>query len=773
MTGRPRTWPPGGRRRAGRRISLLVSATAAVATALGVLASSAGPVASQEEPGNGLDLITQTFAVAADGVARFEFVVVSDVPEITPTTTIPTTTTPTTTTTIAPTTTTVSSTTPPATPSALAAATPPSARGSAAFAGSGQEPDLTVEVRAHPLIERRADVDAALRGDLGAVTDLAAFPLADVARTDDETGADLLELEVPIGSGSRSALDLGRAGLYPITIVILRDQQVVVGHTTFLERLPDDGSGRGPLSLAVLAGVDDIGPEPTEQQLIEARPLLTEIAALAETVDAPITVSIPPVYTRTILADDEALAGRLQTALAREAMLSMPVDPLEPSSAVAAGIGDDFARWYNEGENELTATFPATIRRRSVWLVTQPLTTDGAAALRDVGVQLLVHQFDGPLRADTVGDDLAYTSLLTRTELPDGADVATVVVDPMMWLLDPDRVTGSTPADDAVHLMATISALRYELAPDQRSLVLTTPSMGVPDADVLTVLEQFVAEQPEVSFQPMAAVPGLTNDAVDERGTVGSEVAALPPVPLGERADRVRAGRLRSVDADSMLQPADSLLDRWQSELDTSLSTGLAEPRAMARIDGVDAETDAVRDQVQPPESFEFTVTGRDTTIPLRITNNGPTTLTIAVHLEAEKLAFPDGDIVVDLDPNGTTEVPVPVTARSNGQFPVLVELRTPLGNALTEPVELTARVTSLAGIGRVVTVAGVLVLATWWFSYFRKRRRSERAAAVAASLERHPANGALADASAGREVSPDAAEARIPRVVPHATPDE
>jgi hypothetical protein len=133
-----------------------------------------------------------------------------------------------------------------------------------------------------------------------------------------------------------------------------------------------------------------------------------------------------------------------------------------------------------------------------------------------------------------------------------------------------------------------------------------------------------------------------------------------------------------------------------------------------------------VRDAVQEPETFSFTITGRQADIPVRIENTGPTPLRVVVRLEAEKLSFPSDMVEAVLLPNAITAVPVPVTARSNGIFPVLIEVSTPAGNPLTEPVELTARVSSLAGLGRVVTVGAGLVLASWWYSYFRRRRKQQ-----------------------------------------------
>jgi len=110
------------------------------------------------------------------------------------------------------------------------------------------------------------------------------------------------------------------------------------------------------------------------------------------------------------------------------------------------------------------------------------------------------------------------------------------------------------------------------------------------------------------------------------------------------------------------------------------------------------------------------------------------------LRLTAEKLNFPADLVEATLEPNTVTVVSVPVTARSNGVFPVQVEVLTPAGNRLAGPVELTARVNTLAGLGRVVTVGALLVLASWWFSYFRRRRRTQREADIEAAHDRHPA---------------------------------
>ena len=79
--------------------------------------------------------------------------------------------------------------------------------------------------------------------------------------------------------------------------------------------------------------------------------------------------------------------------------------------------------------------------------------------------------------------------------------------------------------------------------------------------------------------------------------------------------------------------------------------------------------------------------------------------------------------------------VVVPVEARANGTSAVEVELLTPLGEVLGEPVRLTSRVNALTGLGQVLTGGLILVLLTWWFTHWRSRRR----AALGGGAERHP----------------------------------
>jgi hypothetical protein len=601
---------------------------------------------------------------------------------------------------------------------------------------------MIVQVRAHRPVTRRVGVAETLDGELAPEIDRVEFDLADVSRVDDN-GQKLLSIDVLIDDRANTrALDLPDPGLYPVSIQIRRDGQLAAPtHITFVERISD--VTLGPFSLAVLAGVDDVGSRPTNRQLARAHDQLERVADLAERVTAPITVRIPPVLIDTVLADDPALYERLTAALAGDSVLAVPDLPLDPSAAAEAGLGLEFVRRLRDGETALTQAFPGAATQRSAWIVDEPLTADGASSLRDLGTQLLVMSFDRYLGLDGHRGELTDTSLLLSTTLPDTFPLAIALVDEMMALLDPDVDSGNTPTEDAVRVMAEIAGLRQQLALDRRSFVISTPDLGIPDADVVVQLERLATGHPDFGFQSVAALTGLTNSFFVDGEVVTLELDDQPAVDLSARASAVNASRQQAADVGSMLPAADSRPRMWDEALRVSLTTGVDDIQAASIVGDVDHEIASIRGAVLPPESFTFTVGGRQADIPLRFTNSGDVPLNVIVHLEAEKLTFPANELPVELAANGTTEVPIAVEARSNGQFPVRIELRTPAGNRLTDPIVLTAKVNNFSGLGRVVTVGAVLVLATWWATYLKRRRKASYARRVEDSVGRHPtANG-------------------------------
>ena len=88
-----------------------------------------------------------------------------------------------------------------------------------------------------------------------------------------------------------------------------------------------------------------------------------------------------------------ALAERLRTAVAGDSVMATTDLPLDPSSATAAGIKDEFVRRLRDGEAKLVDAVSGAATQRAAWLYDVAVTPDGAATLSDLGVQMLVMPF--------------------------------------------------------------------------------------------------------------------------------------------------------------------------------------------------------------------------------------------------------------------------------------------------------------------------------------------------------------------------------------------
>jgi hypothetical protein len=313
--------------------------------------------------------------------------------------------------------------------------------------------------------------------------------------------------------------------------------------------------------------------------------------------------------------------------------------------------------------------------------------------------------------------------------LPDGSRLPVMIIDPLSAQLTTaatdDVLRDATATEWAVRTMTSI-VLDHRASGRSagRSRILTAPDLTAADPRLVAGLERLAATTPDVSFVAASTLIGVT----DTQRSFGNADLTLPPtagVDLVARIQSIDAARLDIASAGSMLAPDDPRLADWTATLDGLVSTGITNAEASAVVTGLLDETAALRHAIVLPSPFAFTLTGRSDEITLRLGNTGPDALTVAVRLQSSKLTFPDNDRVVTLRPNDSTDIQIPVRARSNGTSAVVVTVLTPLGEPIGEPVTLKSRVNALTGLGQVLTGGFVLMLAAWWFSNWRSRRRA------------------------------------------------
>ena len=621
-------------------------------------------------------------------------------------------------------------------------------------------PPLTDGRDVAPLVGSDVDPDAFRTIDGDAVDGVAFDARPWLARNDDGTVALTLDIGTDVVDSIETRLKMDRPGIYPLRVQLLvgdrTERNVVATAGTVIQRLAGAGDTEvevaPPIDLSVVTVTPAPPPRADEEETQASRTQLDEAIDLAAQLEAPVTLEVPPALIAELAATPEG-SDRIATALDGDELVALPLLPLDVSSAVAAGRAEAYTRLVRAGEDVLTEAVPTTPSRRDVWITTEPLSAGGAQHLRDLGTRFVV--IGAELYAATISDDPVPTDRFVEAELPDGGTLPFLVVGPLSEQLTPteaDRILArSTSIEWGVQTLAemlveqadedAIAATSTDrpTAPPRRSTILTTPDMASPDPRLVQALTELVATTPSVRFTAASALTGVTDVALDDGEPITVQLPDVAGPSLAARIELIDATALELASAASMLPPGDPRPAEWAAELDSLISTGYSDAEVEAATAELLAEADALKQAIQLPDPFTFTLTGRSDTIEIRIGNTLDEPLDVVVALDASKITFPGGDQRVTLGPLDETSVIVPVEAEANGTSSINLVVSTPAGEALGEPVTLTARVTALTGLGQVLTGGLVLVLLTWWFTHWRNRRR---AALADDGRERHPSSG-------------------------------
>jgi len=638
-------------------------------------------------------------------------------------------------------------------------------------------PPITIDITNYPLLDDPDDVAGLVgsRVDPGAFIALGrpvdgvridARPL--MTRNDDGTVNLQLDIGTDVVDSVETRLKLERPGLYPLQIQLLLGdpdtRQVIATAGTVIQRLAGvadvDVEVAPPIDLSVVSVTPGPAPDADEPTRELARARLDRAIELAATVTAPVTLEVAPPLIAEATATPEGSA-RLVTALENDELVALPIVPLDVSSAVAAGQEDAYTRLLSAGEDLLTDAVPSVPNPRDIWITADALSASGAQHLRDLGIRFVV--VPATLFETSIGGDLPPSDQFVEAELPDGGTLPFLVVDPLASQLTEeaaDRILArSTPTEWGVATLADMLVTQADddataspdaagsasgsasgsvraAAPARRSRILTTPDLASPDARLIQALEQLTATTPAVRFTPASDLTGVTDVLLDDGRPVTIRLPEVAGPPLAARIELLDRTALKLASAASMLPGGDVRVAAWTAQLDTLISTGFTDAEAEAIAASLVAEAAMFSQAVVLPEPFTFTLTGRSGVIEVGIRNTLDEPLDVVLTFDSAKVNFPEGDQRVTLLPLGETSVNVPVDAEANGTSSINLVVSTPAGEALGEPVELTARVTALTGLGQVLTGGFVLVLLTWWFTHWRGRRR---AALANDGRERHP----------------------------------
>ena len=622
---------------------------------------------------------------------------------------------------------------------------------------SGRDPESTASTKlvitSYRPVDTRQEVRDASSGNLPSTVDTVIVDVSDLR--DAATGRVDVAIPIEMGVRTKDALQMSATGLYPVSIGLQEDKSVTSQIVTFVERLPQDVTSPLPrenLQIALAGTLNSsvsLQPDGTTVVSDETRSIVTDtISALEALPNTPISLSIRPELIDALnnsSDEDIALLSRLQASTSLQLLPSTYVD-VHPDELVAQQRSDVFTTQLRLGEDVLAAGLPGKSVNRDAWLQTTTLLSEGAQLLRNLGIRTAVLLADSQKTTANGISLFAEPTRLVELKLSNSDRMVAAFAD--IHLSEAITRGSREPVGGAYlvaqQILAELKTARSEIIDREetmfgRGLILATDSGELPSLALMTALVSTVASQPDMGFVALDDLLDTMTVSVMDGLPISFElpVAGVPKTQadtsLSEFAARVNG-------FSTMLPDGDERPKLWRRIVNILPASDLTPSQANAYIYAVDTELAAIGGSIVTPSTTTFTLGGRDSSIRLSLRNDNQTDLLVRVHLTSSKLTLPTDDQVVTLPAGTTTLVEIPVTAKSNGRFPVTLQLFTPLGDiTVGSPAKFSARVNALAGLGQLFTGIALLLLLSWWIHHLR-REHQRRQFDSDDSVDRHPA---------------------------------
>ena len=600
-------------------------------------------------------------------------------------------------------------------------------------AESGEPTEIVVT--SYQPVKTHQDVRDAVNDSLPQTIDTVVVDISSL--WDPITGRVNLAIPIEINTRTTNALQMSATGLYPITIGLQQGKTVVSQLVTFVERLGaklTTPNTQDDLRVALIGSLDgDVTRQSDSSTLIsnnDRASIAQTIASLEDLPTTPITLAIRPEFIegldRSTLEDGDLLT-RLQSTQSLNILSNTYVDVNQALSDQSESIFTDQLRL---GEDTLRLLLPTYKATRDIWFQQTPLFSGGAQILRNLGIRNIVMLREASQEAKGADTDPPPTGLV-ELQLPDGGVIDAAFVD---IKLSAALTRGSQNPRGGAYLvaqqiLAELKMLRAELTTNDFStsdhgVILSTDFGALPSTSMLTALRATLNANSAITFVSLGDLLSKMTHEVKDGSRLTLELAQEPDIPsIGHQLFMQTQAR---VDAyTSMLAPGDAQVTQWKELLSVMPARTLSGAQRQSYVDAIWLQTFLLGEALSTPTSTTFTLGGRESSLRISLRNDNDYDVRVRVRLTSSKLAFNAAEQVVLLPAGVTTSIEVPVVAKSNGSFPVSLQLFSPSGNvAVGRSITLTARVNALAGLGQLVTGLALLLLIIWWVFHLRRASR-------------------------------------------------
>lgn len=590
---------------------------------------------------------------------------------------------------------------------------------------TGAPAGSTIEMVVHEAVETRREFRRTLEGELTEVRfDVPPQPVAAGPRGTMRLGF------TPGDPG----MNLPSRGVYPVEVLVKSAAgDLLDDFTTYLSFLTPAAEGHTPLDVAVL--VDVAAPpalQPDGATVLPAETLpraLERIRVLEQTEGVPITLAPRPETIEGLARGGPTAAAaveQLRSLAQTRPVFARPFVDVDLVALERAGLLPEANAQADGGAN--------VVRNRlgvepsgGMWMSGGNFPTDAARVIADLGIHQIVvppsviaddAAGDGSGEEEDGGDDAVPLAPVT---LGEGGPLA-MVTDPALA----DHLIGSDDMVAAHRFVAELLITWVEAPANPRGVVVHLPPDADIDPDVVATALGALSEGQATRAVPVEQVFQDVPPLEDDDGPAALELAPYEPTDdLSGIARRLRATRGRVSGVGALRGDPEVTADLEQSLL---VSTGrdTPAPTRAAYVERADAELGSVSGAVSLPDEFRITLTSRSSKIPVRIANTSDQQLEVRVTLDSDQLEFPGGDeLTQTLAASTTTQIDVPVRARTSGAFSLDITVTSPDGSIVLDTTRFDVRSTAISGVGLVLSIGACLFLAVWWAKHWRSARRS------------------------------------------------
>lgn len=536
------------------------------------------------------------------------------------------------------------------------------------------------------------------------------------------TAFDILLTTSTVPSSAARDLLLPQDGVYPVSIEVDSPAGTQLSSTlTFLDRRTPGAVAAVPAGVLVsLMGPPSQEPDGTMAIDDALRAATEQFIDFVRTATAPLTVRVQPevvaALARSAEVFDTDLYDRLKAALGGRSIVVAPFVRQDAAALTHDGLGSELTASLKLGQQTLTKYLPGVTVHANTWIADDSLDTVTIDALRDLGINafiLMPGAAEGAMREGS-------GAVVSRPSGKSSTGIAVQTVDEAL------AATIDAGGDDAervgVRVAAELLAQRDDLlaggVPGDHIRLLFSSSTGdIINAPVLSAALRHLSTAPGIALSDLGG-PQEVNERFPATVFPSSTDRSI-----GGLASGIRQTRIEVSAVSSMLPVGNDRAGSWSERLAIAVSPDTDD--GADYVGSLRSELRQTTAGVSLVTPGNVTLSSRSGSIRLQVRNNTETPLYVRVVVSSPKMSISGQPDVVELLPNSTTDVKVPVRARSNGSFPVNVHVVTPRGRVqVVSPAMVTAHVRAVAGLGQLVSVTLLLLLIAWWWTHRRRNPR-------------------------------------------------